>query len=90
MDPTNPNKLIANMWEHRRQPWTFKSGGPGSGMHITYDGGKTWKKITSKEGMPEGELGRMGIAIARTKPEIVYALVEAKKNALYRSEDGGR
>ncbi len=89
MDPTNPNKLIANMWEHRRQPWTFKSGGPGSGMHITYDGGKTWKKITSKEGLPEGELGRMGIAIARSKPEIVYAVIEAKKNALYKSEDGG-
>jgi photosystem II stability/assembly factor-like uncharacterized protein len=89
MDPTNPNKLIANMWEHRRMPWTFKSGGPGSGMHITYDGGKTWKKITSKEGLPEGELGRMGLAIAASKPEIVYALVEAKKNALYKSENGG-
>ncbi len=89
MDPTNPNKLIANMWEHRRLPWTFKSGGPGSGLHITYDGGKTWKKITSKQGLPEGDLGRMGIAIARSKPEIVYALIESKKNALYRSEDGG-
>lgn len=89
MDPTNPNKLIANMWEHRRQPWTFKSGGANSGMHITIDGGKTWKKITSKEGLPEGELGRMGIAIAASKPEIVYALIEAKKNALYKSEDGG-
>jgi photosystem II stability/assembly factor-like uncharacterized protein len=89
MDPTNPNKLIVNMWEHRRQPWTFTSGGPGSGLHITYDGGKSWKKITSKEGLPEGELGRMGLAIARSKPEVVYALVEAKKNALYKSEDGG-
>jgi photosystem II stability/assembly factor-like uncharacterized protein len=89
MDPTNPNKLIANMWEHRRQPWTFKSGGPGSGMYITYDGGKNWKKVSSKEGLPEGELGRMGIAIAPSKPEIVYALIESKKNALYRSVDGG-
>ncbi|MCU0420568.1 MAG: hypothetical protein MUC38_13025, partial [Cyclobacteriaceae bacterium] len=89
MDPTNPNKLIAAMWQHRRHPWTFTSGGPGSGLHITYDGGKTWKKITPKEGLPEGELGRIGIAIARSKPEVVYALVEAKKNALYRSEDGG-
>jgi hypothetical protein len=58
-------------------------------MHITYDGGKTWKRITSKQGLPDGELGRMGLAIARNKPEVVYALVEAKKNALYRSEDGG-
>jgi photosystem II stability/assembly factor-like uncharacterized protein len=89
MDPSNPNKLIAAMWEHRRQPWTFKSGGGGSGLHLTYDGGKTWKKISSKEGMPEGELGRIGLAIAASKPEIVYAIVESKKNALYRSEDGG-
>lgn len=89
MDPTNPNKLFANMWEHRRWPWTFKSGGPGSGLHVTNDGGKTWKKITTKDGLPEGELGRMGLAIARSKPEVVYALVEAKKNALYRSDDGG-
>lgn len=89
MDPSNPNKLIANMWEHRRWPWTFKSGGPGSGMHITYDGGKTWTKKTDKDGLPEGELGRMGIAIARSKPDVVYALIEAKSNALYKSEDGG-
>lgn len=89
MDPSNPNKLIANMWEHRRWPWTFKSGGPGSGMHITYDGGKTWTKKTDKDGLPEGELGRMGIAIARSKPEVVYALIESKSNALYKSVDGG-
>jgi photosystem II stability/assembly factor-like uncharacterized protein len=89
MDPSNPNKLIASMWEHRRWPWTFKSGGPGSGMHITYDGGKTWMKKTDKDGLPEGELGRMGLAISRSKPSIVYALIESKKNALYRSEDGG-
>lgn len=89
MDPSNPNKLFANMWEHRRMPWTFTSGGPGSGLHVTYDGGKTWKKLTSKDGLPEGDLGRMGLAIARSKPSIVYALIESKKNALYRSEDGG-
>ncbi len=89
MDPTNPNKLFANMWEHRRMPWTFNSGGPGSGLHVTYDGGKTWKKLTEKEGLPKGNLGRMGLAIARSKPNIVYALVESSKNALYRSEDGG-
>ncbi len=89
MDPSNPNKLIAAMWEHKREPWFFKSGGPGSGLHITYDGGKTWKKITEKEGFPKGELGRIGVAIARNKPNIVYALVETKKNALYKSVDGG-
>jgi photosystem II stability/assembly factor-like uncharacterized protein len=90
MDPTNPNKLIASMWEHRRKPWTFNSGGPGSGIHVTLDGGRTWKKLTSKEGLPEGDLGRVGFAIARSKPDVIYALVEAKKNGLYRSTDGGK
>ncbi|WP_299899566.1 hypothetical protein [uncultured Aquimarina sp.] len=89
MDPTNPNKLIAALWEHKRDPWFFKSGGEGSGLYITHDGGKTWKERTDKDGLPKGDLGRMGIAIARNKPNIVYALIEAKKNALYKSEDGG-
>ncbi|WP_340063845.1 WD40/YVTN/BNR-like repeat-containing protein [Ascidiimonas aurantiaca] len=89
MDPTNPNKLIAAMWEHKRDPWFFNSGGPGSGLYITHDGGKTWEKRTEKEGLPKGDLGRIGIAISRSKPNIVYALIEAKKNALYKSEDGG-
>ncbi|NAS32859.1 hypothetical protein GTQ40_17910 [Flavobacteriaceae bacterium R38] len=89
MDPTNPNKLIAAMWEHKRDPWFFKSGGSGSGLYITHDGGKNWKKLTDKEGLPKGELGRIGIAIAANKPNIVYALIESKKNALYKSEDGG-
>jgi photosystem II stability/assembly factor-like uncharacterized protein len=89
MDPQNPNKLIAAMWEHKRDPWFFKSGGTGSGMHITHDGGENWKKITDKEGLPQGELGRIGIAIAPSDPNIIYALVEAKKNALYKSTDGG-
>lgn len=89
MDPTNPNKLIAAMWEHKRDPWFFKSGGEGSGLFITYDGGDNWKKVTEDDGFPKGELGRIGVAIAPSKPNIVYALVEAKKNALYKSEDGG-
>ncbi|MDN3492255.1 WD40/YVTN/BNR-like repeat-containing protein [Winogradskyella bathintestinalis] len=89
MDPTNPNKLIATLWEHKREPWFFNSGGEGSGLHITHDGGKTWKKITEDDGFPKGDLGRIGVAIAPNKPNIIYALVEAKKNALYKSEDGG-
>ncbi len=89
MDPKNPNKLVVALWEHKRDPWFFKSGGPGSGLHITYDGGENWKKITDKEGLPKGELGRIGLAIAANKPSRIYALVEAKKNALYRSDDGG-
>jgi len=89
MDPQNPNKLIAAMWEHKRDPWFFNSGGEGSGLYSSYDGGETWKKITSEDGLPEGNLGRIGVAIAPSKPNIIYALIEAKKNALYKSTDGG-
>lgn len=89
MDPTNPNKLVVAMWEHKRDPWFFNSGGEGSGLFITHDGGATWEERTQKEGLPEGNLGRIGLAIAPNKPNIIYALVEAKKNALYKSEDGG-
>jgi len=89
MDPTNPNKLIVAMWEHKRDPWFFKSGGEGSGLFITHDGGDTWEEKTDADGLPKGNLGRIGLAIAPNKPNIVYALVESKKNALYKSEDGG-
>ncbi|WP_422861474.1 WD40/YVTN/BNR-like repeat-containing protein [Flagellimonas sp. W118] len=89
MDPSNPNKLIAAMWEHKRDPWFFKSGGAGSGLYITHDGGNNWKKLSEEDGLPKGELGRIGVAIAKNKPNIIYALIEAKKNALYKSEDGG-
>ncbi|MEL7270938.1 MAG: hypothetical protein AAGL34_15295, partial [Bacteroidota bacterium] len=89
IDPSNPNKLIAAMWQHKRDPWFFKSGGGGSGLYITMDGGENWKELTDEDGLPKGELGRIGMAIAKNKPNVVYALVEAKKNALYRSDDGG-
>jgi len=87
--PDNPNKLFAAMWEHRRWPWFFKSGGPGSALYISNDGGENWKKITEKDGMLKGELGRIGIAFSKNRPNIVYAMVEAKKNALLKSLDGG-
>lgn len=89
MDPSNPNKLIVAMWEHKRDPWFFKSGGPGSGIYVTFDGGDTWEKRTDEDGLPKGELGRVGLAIAPSRPNVVYALVESKKNALYKSTDGG-
>ena len=89
MDPSNPNKLVAALWEHKREPWFFNSGGEGSGIFITHNGGETWEERTDKNGLPKGNLGRIGLAIAKNKPNIVYALIEAKKNALYKSEDGG-
>lgn len=89
IDPTNPNKLIAAMWEYGRKPWFFNSGGKHSGIYVTYDGGETWEKRTDKDGLPKGNLGRIGLAIAPSKSNIVYALVEAKVNALYKSTDGG-
>ena len=89
MDPNNPNKIFVNMWEHRRYPWFFKSGGPSSGLHVTIDGGETWKKLDDKNGLPKGDLGRMGLAISKANSQKVYALIESSKNALYVSEDGG-
>lgn len=89
MDPSNPKKLVAAMWEYGRTPWNFYSGGKGSGLHLSYDGGETWKKITDKEGLPKGDLGRIGLAIAPSSTNIIYALIEAKENGLYKSEDGG-
>ncbi|MFT7198012.1 MAG: photosystem II stability/assembly factor-like uncharacterized protein [Marinoscillum sp.] len=89
IDPQNPNKLVVAMWEHYRQPYFFTSGGEGSGLYITYDGGENWSKKTKEDGLPEGNLGRIGLAIAPSDPNIIYALIEAKKNGLYKSTDGG-
>lgn len=89
IDPTNPNKLLAAMWEHDRDPWFFNSGGPGSGLYMTHDGGESWQKLSEEDGLPGGELGRIGLAIAPSQPERIYALIESSKNALYRSDDGG-
>lgn len=89
MDPFNPNKIFAAMYEHHRTPYSFTSGGAGSGLYLTYDGGTTWKKLGVENGLPKGELGRIGMAIARSNTNRIYAKVEASKNALYRSNDGG-
>jgi photosystem II stability/assembly factor-like uncharacterized protein len=88
IDPQETNVVYAGTWQFRRYPWTFKSGGPGSGLYRSSDGGKTWEKI--KAGLPEGDLGRVAVAVAPSRPSVVYAVIEAKKSALYRSDDLGR
>jgi photosystem II stability/assembly factor-like uncharacterized protein len=86
-DPQNPNILFASLWEARRTPWTLASGGPGSGIYRSADGGTTWKKL-EEHGLPKGPYGRIGLAVAANS-ERVYALIEAKQGGLYRSDDGG-
>jgi len=89
MDPENPDKLFAAMWEHRRWPWFFESGGEGSGLYVTHDGGESWSELGPEEGLPEGPLGRIGLGVSASSPEVVYALVEAEESELLRSDDGG-
>ena len=84
IDTVNPNKLFAGMWQFRRWPYHFKSGGEGSGMYVTHDGGNTWQQKTEEDGLPAGELGRMAFALSPANPKRVYALVEAKSSALLR------
>jgi photosystem II stability/assembly factor-like uncharacterized protein len=87
MDHHAPNVLYAGMWEFRRWPYFFNSGGPGSGLYRSIDGGRTWQELTS--GLPEGEKGRIAVAVSPPQPSRVYALVEAENTALYRSDDMG-
>jgi photosystem II stability/assembly factor-like uncharacterized protein len=87
MDPENPSLLFASMWDFRRQAYTFRSGGPGSGLYKSSDGGITWNKI--QNGLPAGTLGRIALAISQVKPHYLYALIESEKSALYRSADHG-
>jgi photosystem II stability/assembly factor-like uncharacterized protein len=87
VDPKKPDTLFAAMWEFRRKPYFFTSGGKGCGFFKTTDGGKTWKKI--KKGLPEGDLGRIDFDIFPANPDIIYAIVESKETALYKSGDNG-
>ena len=90
MDPSNPNRMYCAMWEHRRWPWFFKSGGKGSGLYVSDDGGSTWKQLGKENGLPDGEIGRIGLTVSPTSPQIVYAYIESKDNAIYRSTDKGK
>jgi len=89
MDPSDSNKLFAALYDHKRTPYSFVSGGSGSGLFMSEDGGESWRKIGAENGFSKDPLGRIGIAIAPSDPNRIYAKVEAKKNLLYRSDDGG-
>src|SRR3954470_15043438 len=88
MDPSNPSTLFAGFWQARRFPWDLQSGGPGSGLYVSRDGGDTWKQLTG-HGLPDGIWGKVGVAVAPSDGRRVYALIEAEKGGLFRSDDGG-
>ncbi|HTQ58462.1 MAG TPA: hypothetical protein VMI94_28565 [Bryobacteraceae bacterium] len=90
MDPGNPSLIYASLWQIRRNPWTFESGGKGSGLFQSTDGGDTWTEITRNEGLPKGIIGRIGVALSPANPERVWAIVEASEGGVYRSDDGGK
>jgi photosystem II stability/assembly factor-like uncharacterized protein len=92
IDRTNPRVMFAGFWQARRRPWDLTSGGPGSDLYVSRDGGDTWtslKKDAKKNGLPEGPWGKIGVAVAPSNGSRVYALIEAEKGGLYRSDDGG-
>ena len=87
MDPQDPSVLYAGMWQFRRSPWFFTSGGPRSGLYRSRDGGATWERLG--KGLPSGDLGRIALAVSPVKANVVFATVESKKTMLYRSDDRG-
>jgi photosystem II stability/assembly factor-like uncharacterized protein len=87
IDPQEPSVMYATTWQVRREPYFFTSGGPGSGLYKSTDGGEKWTKIS--RGLPEGPLGRIAVAIAPSRPGTLYAIVEASETHLYRSDDMG-
>jgi photosystem II stability/assembly factor-like uncharacterized protein len=90
IDPTNPSVLYAGMWEVYRKPWTLESGGPGSGIFKSTDGGDTWTEITRNPGLPRGTIGIVGITVSPANPERLWAIVEAEDGGVFRSDNGGR
>ena len=89
MDPVNPRILFAAFWQARRGPWYMSSGGPGSGLFKSTDGGDTWKEITRNDGLPKGVVGKIGVTVSAANHERVWAIVEAEDGGVFRSDDGG-
>ncbi|MBL0173222.1 MAG: glycosyl hydrolase [Gemmatimonadaceae bacterium] len=89
MDPSNPNVLYAGFWQAHRKPWMLVSGGKGSGMFKSVDGGDTWSELTRRPGLPAGLWGNIGISVSGANPRRVYAIIEADEGGVFRSEDAG-
>ena len=87
-DPHNPNTLFAALWQVRRQPWFFSSGGEGSGLYRSIDGGTTWQQLKG-HGLPDGILGRIGVSVSGADSDRIYAIIEAKEGGIFKSDDGG-
>ena len=89
IDPTNPEVIYAATWDRHRTVAAYMGGGPGTALHKSTDGGKTWRKL--KQGLPKGNLGKIGLAVSPQKPNVVYAAIELdrRSGAVYRSEDHG-
>jgi len=90
MDPTNANILYAGFWEVYRKPWTLESGGSGSGIFKSTDGGDTWSEITRNPGLPKGMIGIVGITVSAANPDRLWAIVEAEDGGVFRSDNAGK
>ena len=90
LDPVNPDVVYASTWNVRRTPHDFSSGGEGSGLWKSNDGGETWESLSDMEGMPEGTLGIIGVTVSPANPERVWAIIENDNGGVFRSDDGGK
>ncbi len=89
LDPNNPRVIYASLWQARRMPWAMESGGPGSGLFKSTDGGDTWTEISRNEGLPKGTLGKIGVTVSPRNSDRVWAIVEADEGGVFRSDDAG-
>jgi hypothetical protein len=90
IDRTNPKVIYASLWQVYRKAWKMWGGGPFSGIYKSTDGGDTWKELTNNSGMPEGPIGKIGMAVSPADPKRVWAVVEASEGGVFRSDDGGK
>ncbi len=90
MDPRNPRILFAGMWQMYRKPWIMSSGGRGSGLYFSDDGGDTWKNISHNPGLPKGILGKVSVSVSGADDSRIYAFIEAKNGGIFRSDDAGK